>query len=210
MSFVEVLVEGAADVPVVKELLERYFGLSAGPDFRIIPHQGKGSLPGNPLARPEPHRRGLLDQLPAKLRGYAHLPPDFAIVVLVDADSDDCRRLKSDLVAMLAALPACPPTVLFRIAVEETESWFLAQPDAVAAAYPRADVRKLAGIQPDAVVGAWERLTYAIGQKKPEQCTGADKHEWATRIAPYLNFDVPISPSLSALVEGLKRVVPVP
>lgn len=206
MSYVEVLVEGGADVPAVEELLKRRFGLRPDSDFRVIRHRGKGTLPRNPLARPEPHRRGLLDQLPAKLRGYAHLPPDYAIVVLVDADSDDCRRLKQDLVSMYDALPARPPTVLFRIAVEETESWFVAQPDAVLKAYPRADARVLTGIQPDAVVGAWERLAKALG-RDPEECTGADKYEWATRISPHLDFEHPVSPSLGALVGGLGRVV---
>lgn len=200
--FFEVLVEGFSDVAVVREVLTRHLGLAEGAQFRVHPHQGKGTLPADPLARPEPHRRGLLDQLPAKLRGYAHLPGEYAVVVLVDADEDDCRGLKARLVALLEALPARPANVLFRIAVEETESWFLAQPHAVRAAYPRADIRAFQNVQPDAVVGAWERLARALG-RKPETCTGADKSEWAAQIAPHLDFGNPVSPSLVALVSGL-------
>lgn len=201
--FIEVLVEGASDVAVVREVLTRHLGRLEDADFRIIPHRGKGTLPSDPLARPDPRRRGLLDQLPAKLRGYAHLSDDYTVVVLVDADDDDCVALKQALVGLYESLNARPPRVLFRIAVEETESWFLAQPRAVAAAYPRADVRPFAQIAPDSVVGAWERLARALG-RTPESCTGADKHEWAGRIAPHLDFEEPVSPSLNALVTGLE------
>jgi hypothetical protein len=203
--FFEVLVEGASDIAVIRELLVRHLGLVEGEGFRIHPHRGKGALPADPAARPDSRHRGLLDQLPAKLRGYAHLPAGYAVVVLVDADDDDCLELKQALVALCEPPNPCPPHVLFRIAVEETESWFLAQPEAVRAAYPRADVRPLQHIPPDAVVGAWERLARALG-RAPETCTGADKHVWAKHIAPYLNFDEPVSPSLGALVSGLEAL----
>lgn len=203
--FLEVLLEGASDVPVVRELLVRHLGLTEGEHFRLHPHRGKGALPIHPAAPPHPRHRGLLDQLPAKLRGYAHLPPEYAVVVLVDADNEDCRDLKRRLLALCAPPNPSPPRVLFRIAVEETESWFLAQPSAVQAAYPRADVRPFAAVSPDAVVGAWERLARALGQE-PEACSGADKHEWATGIAPHLDFEHPTSPSLRVLVSGLEAL----
>ena len=206
MRFLEVLVEGSSDALVVAEALGRHFGLADGADFRVIRHRGKGALPTDPLARPDPVRRGLLDQLPAKLRGYAHLPPDYAVVVLVDADDEDSGELARDLADMIDALPQRPSTVLFRIAVEETESWFIAQPDAVAEAYPRADVRRLQQIPPDARVGAWERLAEAIG-RRPETCTGADKHDWASRIAPHLDFDDRRSPSMGAFVAGIAELL---
>lgn len=68
--FLEILLEGASDVPTVKEILTRRFNLAEGEHFRIHPHKGKGKLPLNSLARPDVKHRGLLDQLPAKLRGY--------------------------------------------------------------------------------------------------------------------------------------------
>lgn len=203
--FFEVLLEGASDLPVVREVLVRHLGLTEGEHFRLHPHRGKGTLPANPAAPPNPRHRGLLDQLPAKLRGYAHLPTDYAVVVLVDADDEDCRELKQRLLSLCAPPNPSPRRVLFRIAVEETESWFLAQPEAVRTAYPRADFRALAQIPPDAVVGAWERLAQALG-RKPEACTGTDKVEWAERIAPRLDFDRPISPSLQALVSGFRAL----
>jgi hypothetical protein len=88
--------------------------------FRIHPHKGKGKLPQKHHAHPQ--RRGLLEQLPTKLRGYSHLPPGYCVVVLVDADNDDCKMLKQSLLDLYDTLgqdkrPAC---ILFRIAVEET------------------------------------------------------------------------------------------
>lgn len=205
MNF-EVLTEGESDVPAVRDVLSRRFGLQEGENFRIHPHRGKGRLPENLLSRPDPANRTLLHQLPAKLRGYAHLGPAYCVLVLVDADNDDCRELKRSLVAAYQALDRKPPLVLFRIAVEETESWLIADVDAVKAAYPRADWRKLERIAPDAVVGAWEKLAEALGSKRLQH-SGADKAEWARQICPHLNLNQPFSPSLAALVSGVAKIL---
>jgi len=203
--FLEVLVEGGADVPVVQEVLQRKFHLVESESFRIHPHKGKGSLPQNPLARPDPRHRGLLDQLPAKLRGYAHLPAGYCVIVLVDADNMDCVQLKRALVSLYNGLDRKPGCVLFRIAVEETESWFLADGSAIKAGYPRARLQKLPATPPDSVIGAWERLAEVIGLR-PSDCDGADKHEWAIAISPHLDFDDPKSPSLRAFINGVARI----
>ena len=205
MNF-EVLTEGESDVPVVREVLSRRFGLQEGGDFRIHPHRGKGRLPDNVMARPDPKNRTLLHQLPAKLRGYAHLGSAYCVLVLVDADNDDCRELKRSLLAAYHSLDHKPPVVLFRIAVEETESWLIADVDAVKAAYPRADRRKLGRVTPDAVIGAWEKLADALGSRRAQH-SGADKTEWARNIAPHLNLNQPRSPSLAALVSGVSKVI---
>lgn len=205
MIFLEVLLEGESDVPAVRNILERRFNLTENEHFRIHPHRGKGSLPTNPLAQPDPVRRGLLDQLPAKLRGYHYLPEGYCVVVLVDADRDDCHELKESLVNVYHALPRRPQCVLFRIAVEETESWFLADADAIRSAYQHARVNRLPN-QPDAVVGAWEKLADVLN-KRPDDCDGSDKFEWATQITPHLNLIDPLSPSLRAFVSGIDRLI---
>ena len=89
--FIEVLTEGASDVPVVREVLTKHFGLAERIDFRIHPHRGRGTIPSNPLALPNPKHRGLLDQLPAKLRSYGRWMDDqYLILVLIDVDQHDC------------------------------------------------------------------------------------------------------------------------
>ena len=204
MTWFVVLVEGASDVPAVREVLTRRFGLKEEEHFRIHPHQGKGKLPTNPLARPDPKQRQLLHQLPAKLRGYAKsLVPNSVVLVVVDCDDTPCTELLADLNRMLTALPERPARVMFRLAIEETESWFVADPNAVKRAFPRANVAALRKIQPDAIVGAWERLAEAAGL--PTRSSGADKLRWASQICPHLDLETPNSPSLEKLISGVAR-----
>lgn len=206
MNYFEVLVEGGSDVPTMRELFTRRFGLEEKIHFRIHPHKGRGRLPNNILAEPDPKHQTLLDQLPAKLRGFSYLGDDACVVVLVDADDTLCDQLLGELDLMLQRLPRKPNNVLFRLAVEETESWFIADTQAVQSAYPRAKLQRLRNIQPDAIVGAWEALADAIGAKRNE-VTGADKFGWAEKIAPHLNFDTPFSPSLKELIKSLDECV---
>lgn len=202
MTWFEVLVEGASDVPVVREVLQRKFKLIEGENFRIHPHQGKGKLPANPLALPDRNKRQLLHQLPAKLRAFAKSRPDAVVLVVVDADTTPCTLLLNDLNQMLAQLPASPARVLFRLAIEETESWFIADTEAVQRAFPKSKVAPLKKLPPDAVVGAWERLAESIGSTGS---SGTDKRRWAEQICPHLDLDSPRSPSLGKLIAGVAR-----
>ena len=202
MTRFEVLVEGASDVPVVREVLQRRFGLIEGEHFRIHPHEGKGQLPANPLAMPNRNKRQLLHQLPAKLRGFAKSDPDAVVLVVVDADATPCTQLLAELNHMLAQLHTRPARVLFRLAIEETESWFIADTAAVQKAFPKAKIAPLKKLQPDAVVGAWERLAESIGSTGS---SGTDKRRWAEQICPHLDFDQPRSPSLGKLISGVAR-----
>jgi hypothetical protein len=204
MNYFEVLVEGGSDVPTVRELFERKFGLQEKIHFRIHPHKGRGRLPDNILAEADPKRPTLLDQLPAKLRGFSYLGRESCVVILVDADDTPPKQLLGELKAMLRRLPRKPENVVIRLAVEETESWFLADLGAVQKAFPKAKLQKLRNIPPDAIVGAWEMLADAIGIKRDE-VTGRDKYGWAEKIAPYLNFDNPVSPSLESFVKDIQN-----
>lgn len=204
MTYFKILVEGSSDEPMVREIMIRRFGLVEGPDFHIHPHKGRGNLPENPLARPDPKHRGLLDQLPATLQGLAYCGEDICVLVLIDVDDNACKDLLADLTAMLKMLPKKPKRVLFRLAIEETESWFVADSEAVKSAYPRARLQVLRGLPPDAIVGAWERLAEALGEPVA-QVTGRDKYSWAEQIAPHLNLDAPVSPSLKKFISGVER-----
>lgn len=206
MKFLEVLVEGTSDQPTVRVILKNRFGLIENQDFRIHPHQGKGKIPKHPHRKPDPKHRGLLDLLPATLKGYASFAVDRCVVVLVDADDTPCETLKAELAELHRKLKYRPSCALFRIAVEETESWFIADPDAIRQAYPKAKTALLDGVELDSAIGAWELLARALG-RKPEDCSSADKHEWATKIAPYLDLDDPKSPSLRAFVNGINKLL---
>lgn len=202
MILLEVLVEGKSDAPAIKEVLERKFGLVENLHFRVHPHKGKGKLPAKLLNKPDPKHRGLLDQLPAKLTGYGKSFQDGLVLVVVDADDTPLRQLTDDLKSMLAQLPI-KPRVLFCLAVEETESCFIADIAALQLAYPKGLKKQiLRNIEPDAVVGAWEKLAAALSID-PKKVSGADKYEWAVRISPHLYLDPPKSPSFNKLIIDL-------
>lgn len=204
MTYFKILVEGGADVPMVREIMTRRFGLIEGQDFQVHAHKGCGKLPSNPLAKPDPKHRGLLDQLPATLQGLSFCGEDICVVVLVDVDDKACKDFLVELNNMLEALPKKPKRVLFRLAIEETESWFIADSEAVRLAYPKMKLQRLRDIKPDAIVGAWERLAEAIGETVA-QVTGPDKYTWAEKIAPHINLENPISPSLGKFISGVER-----
>lgn len=207
MIWFEVLVEGISDAPTVKEIFERRFGLVEGEHFRIHPHSGKGSLPVDPAVKSNPKRLGLLDQLPSKLRVYAkNLPAHAVVIVIVDVDDTPCVDLLEDLNAMLASLPE-KPKVLFRLVIEEIESWFISDANALRSAYPgRLKKAVLRGIEPDGIVGAWEILSQALGFNQASAGPGV-KLDWAERISPYLNLENPRSPSLRKFIEGVGRLI---
>ncbi len=202
---VRVLVEGTSDVPTVREVFVRGLGQVQGVDFQVYWHRGKGHLPGNIASPPSPKDETLLGLLPAKLRAYGKASPKDPVVVLLDADRDDWRVLKSQLERALAMTVPHPTVVLFRIAVEELESWFIADTAAVRRAYPTANIAALSAIPVDSVVGAWERLAESLGLN-PANCTGADKEDWAREISPYLQLQNPPSPTFAAFIQGIERV----
>lgn len=199
MSWIEVLVEGSSDVPAIREVLTRKFLLIEGQHFRIHPHKGRGNLPSKILGNSLLRNESLLHQLPAKLRGFSTwFTNEHWVLVVVDADETPCSELLQDLEELLIKL-AKPLRVLFRIAVEETESWFIADTAAVKKAYPNANVTLIKKIQPDAVCGAWEKLAETI------QAKSKNKTAWAETISPHLDLDNPPSPSFRKLLSGIEQ-----
>jgi integrase len=135
--------------------------------FEVYPYQGKADL---------------LRRLPERLQGYAKwLRPNWRIVVLVDRDDDDCKRLKRRLEEMArdarlltrSASRSNAYTVVNRMAIEELEAWYFGDWAAVQAAYPRVPVNVPAKAKyrlPDAVKGgtweAFERILQRAGYFK--------------------------------------------
>ncbi len=129
--------------------------LPQGRSFAIHAFQGKSDL---------------LGKLEARLRGYSvWLPKDWRIVVVVDRDDDDCKKLKQRLetVAKRAGLRSRSRVsagtgwqVVNRIAIEELEAWYFGDWQAVQAAYPLVSpsIPQRQGYRdPDGVAGGtWE------------------------------------------------------
>lgn len=210
----EVLVEGQADRTALEPLMGKVLGAyGALHTWRIHKHRGKGRLPSDARARPNPGDPTLLHNLPASLRAYSRsLGANGAVVVLVDLDDDDCAALKAGLTALLSEChPA--PAVLFRIAIEELEAWFLGDRDALVAAYPQARLTVLDDYAQDDVCGTWEVLADAIHpgglralRDMGRQAPSERKRAWARDIAPRMDVDRNLSPSFCAFRDGLRRL----
>ncbi len=178
--------------------------LPAGRTFEIHPFQGKSDL---------------LGKLEARLRGYAQwLPADWRLFVVVDRDEEDCRALKQRLEAAASTAGlvtrsragAGPWQLVNRIAIEELESWYFGDWDAVRVKYPRvsAHVPQRQGLRdPDAIVGgtweAFERVMQRHGYFKG----GLPKIEVARSIAEHIGPERNRSASFrffhAALLEAL-------
>jgi hypothetical protein len=151
---IEFMVEEPSAEAALTNLVPMILGATAS--FRIHVYQGKLDL---------------LGRLERRLKGYRHfLPDDWRIVVLVDADRDDCHHLKQRIVdaarnAGLTTKQGDLPDrfqVLSRLAIEELEAWFFGDMQALNAAYPRVPVtlsRRAKYRNPDAITGGtWEAL----------------------------------------------------
>jgi len=117
-------------------------------------------------------KQDLLKKLLSRFKGYkAWLPEDWRIVVLIDADDQDCKRLKAELdeIAHKSKLLTKSETknsskfqVLNRLAIEELEAWFFGDIEALNAAYPRISLNlsnKAKYRNPDSIAGGtWEAL----------------------------------------------------
>jgi hypothetical protein len=159
----------------------------------------------------------LLAKLPSRLQGYARgwLRDDYRIVVLVDADQDDCKQLKSRLEAAASAAglrtrsaagPVGQFVVLNRIAVEELEAWFIGDVEALVSAYPGVprSLGQRRGLRdPDAVRGGtWEALERVL-QDAGHFRSGLRKVEAAGRIAAHMEPSRNRSRSFRCFVDGL-------
>ena len=157
----------------------------------------------------------LLAKLPNLLRGYARwLPDDYRIVVLVDADEDDCLGLKARLEETAAAEGLLTKTsagpdsrfaVLNRLAVEELEAWFIGDVEALAAAYPGVpeSLGQRRGFRdPDALRGTWEALERVL-QNAGYFRSGLRKIEAAGHIAAHMDPTRNRSRSFRCFAQGL-------
>ncbi len=173
--------------------------------YKIITFQGK---------------QDLLKKLKMELRAYKNwITQDFKIVVLVDRDNQDCHELKkylescangAGLITKSEAEGEMTFTVMNRIAIEELESWYFGDPEAVSAAYPRvsANFHKKAQFRvPDQIEGgtceAFERLLKSKGYYKH----GIRKTELARNISVYMEPLRNRSTSFQIFWQGITDIV---
>ena len=143
----------------------------------------------------------MLRKLDSRLRGYARfLPPHWRILIVVDRDEDDCRELKARLETSAAAARlqtrrtagGAPWQVATRIAVEELESWYFGDWQAVCAAFDRVPTNVIGKERfrdPDGIRGGtWEAFEQVL-QRYGHFRGGLRKIEAARAVADHIDVN---------------------
>ncbi len=210
---IEILVEDSSGEKLLAAILPKLLGQHGDPhSWRIHAYKGIGRIPHNLKASSDPAKRILLDQLPRLLTGYGKTPGIDAVVIVLDADNRDCSSFLAELQALAKNCDSTANT-MFRLAIEELESWYLGDRHALKLAYPRAKADVLNRYVQDSVCSTWELLADAIYpggsaaiKKTGWPLPGQIKHEWAAKIGPLLEPDRNESPSFGKLRDGLRRM----
>jgi hypothetical protein len=208
------LTEDSSGMRLLELLLPRLIGGFGEPHTSDLhAYKGIGRIPPGLSPRSDPSKRILLDQLPRLLRGYAKTPGFDKVIVVLDTDRRDCSELLAELKQVAVACNA-EHLALFRLAIEETEAWYLGDREALLLAYPTAKKSILDRDVQDAVCDTWERLADVVHagglqaiQKVGWPIVGQVKHEWASKIGPLMDPERNRSPSFGKLRDGLRRLV---
>jgi hypothetical protein len=212
----EILVEDISGKTALEILIPKIIDDSH--TFTIHPYKGIGRVPQRLKASSDPEKRILLDQLPKLIRGYgntfAGYGPNYPAVLIIICDLDD-RCLSKFRKELIDCVDECAvkPDTHFCIAIEEGESWYLGDMDAIKAAYPKAKVAILNSYDNDSICGTWERLADAIflgGSKSLAKLggpvVGKEKMAWASNISPHMNVDNNQSPSFCYFRDKLRHL----
>ncbi|MBI2421779.1 MAG: hypothetical protein HYV27_03035 [Candidatus Hydrogenedentes bacterium] len=211
---VEILVEDGSGGKLLEQLVPKILDAEKVlHTWRIHSYKGIGRVPAGLMPKADPSKRILLDQLARILKGYANTPGIDAIAVVLDVDRKDC-------IAFLAELNALVPRsertikVMFRLAIEEMEAWYLGDRLALFCAYPRGKKNVLNRYVQDSVCGTWEVLADVIYpggsaaiRKRGWPLPGQLKHEWAEKIGPLMGVEFNDSKSFCKFRDGLRRLV---
>ena len=162
----------------------------------------------------------LLKNLPFRLAAYRQRIESgerLRIIVLVDQDKDDCVKLKKklEIIANAAGLPTKTSPdgegrfrVLNRVVVEELESWFIGDPEALRKAFtslPKINAAKSIFRNPDNG-GSCEAL-HRFLKKNGIYKNSFPKIEAARRIAPHMEIAANRSTGFQAFVSGLEAIL---
>lgn len=212
----EILVEGQTELTTLSILLPKIIGEYNKPHtWKIHKHQGVGRLPDDFNASPRVQDRSLLHNFPSKLKAYSKSMTDKEMVILLlDLDEkEDCIAYKKQI---LSVLETCDkrPKLLVRFAIEELESWFLGDIEALRKSFSKPKLHLLKNYQQDSVCGTWELLAdivhiggYAQLKEygKRSRRILEEKRIWATKIAPNMNVEKNASYSFNCFKDGLIR-----
>lgn len=218
-TYIKIFVEDESGSILVEEIMKKYIHDKENIEYSILGFKGIGKIPKKLNKKSEIKTNRLLTDLPQYLIGMdkylSNMQGRKAIFVLLDADDEDCKALKQQLVAMVEKLNL-EIEVFFCIAVEEMEAWLLGDKKAVLAAYPGAKRQILQKYQQDGIVGTWECLAdivYKGGVNKLKKDKsnyyeiGKFKCECAKKIGQFMDINNNESPSYNYFIKKLDSFV---
>jgi hypothetical protein len=204
--YIQFLAEDSSGATLLQHIVPRLLGTCIAYDIKS--YKGVGRLPAGLKPTTDPRKRLLLDQLPRLVQGYgktfASYPPADrpTLVIVCDLDNRCMKEFRRDLLDCIEQCSDRPNTILC-FAVEEMEAWILGDKQAITSAYPRARTKPLDDYLPDSICGTWEVLADALHlggsaslASQGYNAIGAKKHEWASKIGPFMDHNRNLSPSL--------------
>lgn len=163
----------------------------------------------------------MLRKLESRLSAYAKwVPKYYYFVILIDRDNDDCHKLKRDLENICQRSGLTTKTsngnkgqhfqVLNRIVIEELESWFLGDSEALRICYPKIPKtinKKSKYRYPDNITGGtWENLEKVL-QRYGYYPSGLAKLTLATEVSQHMNIDKNNSKSFQVFLSGINSLL---
>jgi len=210
----EILVEDQSGKKLLDIIVPKIIGYEH--TFRVIPYKGIGKIPVNLNGNIDASRRILFDRLPQLLKGYGKAFAGYskinqpAVIVVCDLDNKCLSSFRKELLSVLDDCHPKPET-RFCIAIEEGESWFFGDMQAIRNAFPNMKTIEYVN---DSICGTWERLADAVykgGSRKLSsqgyQVVGAEKSIWAEKITPHMDVDNNNSPSFCYFRDKLRLLV---
>ncbi len=121
MSRIEILTEEPSMKVVLENILPKILPShwQLGKNYFIRAHEGKSDLQKS---------------IPKKIRVFSNTSEPTGVVIVHDQDSNDCKKLKKELLDICQSNGNCP--VLIRIVCRELEAWYLGDMQAIQSAYP--------------------------------------------------------------------------
>lgn len=202
MITLEVFVEEPSAEAALEIILPKM--LDDNVNYSIHPHQGKPDLFKNVRSR---------------LAGLRHSElQNMRILVLYDNDDHpDCKQKKDELSKVIADVGLIVPSqdneeivrpnALVRVVMQELESWFLGDADAIRKAFPRVDrtfEKKEKYRKPDGIRGGASETLHSLLQKSGYYKNKFPKIEVARRISQHMDPTKNRSKSFQVFKSGVE------
>lgn len=190
MDRIEFLVEEASMAELLRSILPRLLPAPWKLDvnYFIRPHEGKSDLKRS---------------IPNKVKAYSKCPYSTCFIVLQDQDSNDCKKLKKELVDLCEQNKSNNINYLVRIVCHELEAWYIGDVNAIHSVFPRFRIDKYKNDRmfrsPDRCVNPKLRLKKIVGEYSQINV--------AREIGQYMDLNNNKSESFLQFMSGIQKIL---